>query len=168
MRKKTGKPGTKQPKPTRTLHFSEYFVPCQRRAGRKKAHKHKLFALVNVQMTLGQAAACPRVSRAKKVYVFASKHWKYKLFPLVNRWVVPGLSRLSKSLCVQSLCAFFLPKTRGRFDENGGNDEFAFYPPYPCDTPYRAMLFKAVLALPRMRVIPPPLYLVSHTEASVR
>ena len=41
--------------------------------------------------------------------MFASKHRKYKLFPLVNRRVVPGLSRLSKSLCVQSLCAFFLP-----------------------------------------------------------
>ena len=41
--------------------------------------------------------------------MFASKHRKCKLSPLVNRWVVPGLSRLSKSLCVQSLCAFFLP-----------------------------------------------------------
>ena len=41
--------------------------------------------------------------------MFSSKHRKYKLFPLVNRRVVPGLSRLSKSLCVQSLCAFFLP-----------------------------------------------------------
>ena len=35
-------------------------------SGRKKAHKHKLFALVNVQMALGQAAGCPRVNRAKK------------------------------------------------------------------------------------------------------
>ena len=34
--------------------------------GRKKAHKHKLFALVNVQMALGQTAGCPRVIRAKK------------------------------------------------------------------------------------------------------
>ena len=33
---------------------------------RKKAHKHKLFALVNVQMALGQTAGCPRVNRAKK------------------------------------------------------------------------------------------------------
>ena len=32
----------------------------------KKAHKHKLFALVNVQMALGQMAGCPRVNRAKK------------------------------------------------------------------------------------------------------
>ena len=32
----------------------------------KKAHKHKLFALFNVQMALGQTAGCPRVSRAKK------------------------------------------------------------------------------------------------------
>ena len=39
-------------------------VPCE--SGRKKAHKHKLFALVNVQMALGQTAGCPRVNRAKK------------------------------------------------------------------------------------------------------
>ena len=32
--------------------------------------------------------------------MFASKHRKYKIFPPVNRRVVPGLSRLSKSLCV--------------------------------------------------------------------
>ena len=32
----------------------------------KKAHKHKLFALVNVQMALGQTGGCPRVNRAKK------------------------------------------------------------------------------------------------------
>ena len=75
-------------------------------SGRRKAHKHKLFALVNVRMVLGQTAGCPRVNRAKKFYVFASKHRKYKLFPLVNRRVVPSLSRLSRSLCVQSLCAF--------------------------------------------------------------
>ena len=46
---------------------------CQRTAklasgksGRKKAHKHELFALVNVQMALGQTAGCPRVNRATK------------------------------------------------------------------------------------------------------
>ena len=33
---------------------------------KKKAHKHKLFALVNVQMALGQTAGCPRVNRAKR------------------------------------------------------------------------------------------------------
>ena len=33
----------------------------------KKAHKHKRFALVNVQMALGQTAGCPRVNRAKKL-----------------------------------------------------------------------------------------------------
>ena len=32
-----------------------------------KAHKHKLFALVNVQMAVGQTAGCPRVNQAKKV-----------------------------------------------------------------------------------------------------
>ena len=35
--------------------------------------------------------------------------WRCEFFPLVNRRVVPGLSRLSKSLCVQCLCAFLLP-----------------------------------------------------------
>ena len=38
----------------------------------------------------------------QKVYAFASKRRKYKLFPLVNRRVVPTF----RSLCVQSLCAF--------------------------------------------------------------
>ena len=36
------------------------------KSGRKKANKHKLFALVNVQMALGQTAGCPRVNRAQK------------------------------------------------------------------------------------------------------
>ena len=35
------------------------------KSGRKKAHKHKLFSLVNVQMALGQTAGCPS-NRAKK------------------------------------------------------------------------------------------------------
>ena len=35
-------------------------------SGRKKTHKQKLFALVNVQMALGQPAGCPRVNQAKK------------------------------------------------------------------------------------------------------
>ena len=43
--------------------FQLHFCCC---SGRKKAHKHKLFALVNVQMALGQTAGCPRVNRAKK------------------------------------------------------------------------------------------------------
>ena len=30
----------------------------------KKARKHKLFALLNVQMALGQTAGCPRINRA--------------------------------------------------------------------------------------------------------
>ena len=49
----------------------------------------------------------PGLTGPKSLCVFASKHRKCKLLPLVNRR--PGLSRLSKSLCVQSLCAFFLP-----------------------------------------------------------
>ena len=71
---------------------------------------------ININVLLWLTSRCPWDKRlvvpgltGPKVYVFASKHRKYKLFPLVNRRVVPGLSRLSKSLCVQSLCAFFLP-----------------------------------------------------------
>ena len=35
-------------------------------SGRKNAHEHELFALVNIQMALGQTAGCSRVNRAKK------------------------------------------------------------------------------------------------------
>ena len=43
----------------------------------------------------------------QKVYLFASKHRKYQLVPLVNRRVVPGLSRLSKKLmCSKFMCLF--------------------------------------------------------------
>ena len=75
----------------------------------QKRHININFLLwLTSQMALGQTAGCPWVNRGQKVYVFASKHRKYKLFPLVNRRVVPGCPTF-KCLCVQSLCAFFLP-----------------------------------------------------------
>ena len=46
---------------TRFYAFSPF-----RNLQEKKAHKHKLFALVTVQMALGQTAGCPGVNRAKK------------------------------------------------------------------------------------------------------
>ena len=45
----------------------DFFRPQD--SGREKAHKHKLFALVNVHMALGQTVGCPRVNRAKKLCV---------------------------------------------------------------------------------------------------
>ena len=89
-------------------NFSEQsFGKILEESGRKKAHKHKAFALVNVQMALGQAAGCPRLNRAKK-FMCSSRNTGNINFPLmVNRRVVPGVSRLSKSLCVQSLCVPF-------------------------------------------------------------
>ena len=45
------------------LIFRNYRYRC---SGRQKAHKHKLFALVNVQMALGQTVGCTGVNRAKK------------------------------------------------------------------------------------------------------
>ena len=67
--------------------------------------KHKLFALVNVQRELGQTAGCPRVNRAN---VFASfEHRKYKLFPLVNRRVVPRVvPTFRKLMCSKFMCLF--------------------------------------------------------------
>ena len=54
-------------------------------SGRKKANRHKLFALVSVQMALGQTAGCPRVN----LCVFAWKHRNIQ-FPL---WLAGGLSQ---------------------------------------------------------------------------
>ena len=44
----------------------EKFGTSEKFRRKKRHHKHKLFALVNVQMALGQTAGCPRVNRAKK------------------------------------------------------------------------------------------------------
>ena len=76
-----------------------------RTTGRKKAHKRKLFALLNVHMALGQTAGCPRANRPKK-FMCSPQNTGNISFSL---WVTGGLSRLSKSLRFQSLCAYFLP-----------------------------------------------------------
>ena len=62
-------------------------IVCLR--GRKKAHKHKLFALVNVQMALGQTAGCPRVNRAKK-FMCSPRNTGNINFSL---WLTGGLSQ---------------------------------------------------------------------------
>ena len=53
------------------------------------------------------------------------RNQKNKRFLLVNRLVVPGLTAFSKSLCVKSLCAFFLPDPLGSTEPfrgpNGGS-----------------------------------------------
>ena len=55
----------------------------------KKAHKHKLFALVNDQMGLGQTAGCPRVHQAKK-FMCSPRNTGNKNVPL---WSTSGLSQ---------------------------------------------------------------------------
>ena len=55
----------------------------------EKAHKHKLFALVNVQMALGQTAGCPRVNRAKK-FMCSPRNTGNIDFSL---WLTGGLSQ---------------------------------------------------------------------------
>ena len=63
--------------------------PLTHKSGRKKAHKHKLFALVNVQMALGQTAGCPRVNRAKK-FMCSPRNTGNINFSL---WLTGGLSQ---------------------------------------------------------------------------
>ena len=58
-------------------------------SGRKKAHKHKLVALVNIQMALGQTAGCPRVNRAKK-FMCSPRNTGNVSFSL---WLTGGLSQ---------------------------------------------------------------------------
>ena len=57
--------------------------------GRKKAHKHKLFALVNFQMALGQTVGCPRGNRAKK-FMCSPRNTGNINFSL---WLTGGLSQ---------------------------------------------------------------------------
>ena len=81
------------------LYFFGDFWPCGsrgpsqlqklERSGRKKAHKHKLFALVNVQMALGQTAGCHRVNRAKS-FMCSSRNSGNINFSL---WSTGGLSQ---------------------------------------------------------------------------
>ena len=52
-------------------------------------YKHKLFALVNVQMALGQTAGCPRVNRAKK-FMCSPRNTGNINFSL---WLTGGLSQ---------------------------------------------------------------------------
>ena len=58
-------------------------------SGRKTAHKHKLCALVNVQMALGQTAGCSRVSRAKKFMCSLRNTGNIKC----SLWLTGGLSQ---------------------------------------------------------------------------
>ena len=105
--------GVLEPVPTRIWatvlsgHFS----------GRKRAHKHKRFALVNVQMALGQTAGCPRVNRAKKFMCSPRNTGNINLScgqPAGCPRVVPTFK---KSMCSTFMC-LFLALT---FHSKGGN-----------------------------------------------
>ena len=69
-------------------HIQPCFQKCLE-SGRKKAHKHKLFALVDVQMALGQTAGCPRVNRANK-FMCSPRNTGNINFSL---WLTGGLSQ---------------------------------------------------------------------------
>ena len=74
--------------------------------GRKKAHKHKLFALVNVQMALGQTAGCPGVNRAKKFMCSPRKTGNMNF----SLWLTGGCPRVvptfKKFMCSKFMCLF--------------------------------------------------------------
>ena len=62
---------------------------CSGFPGEKRHIKHKLFALVNVQMALGRTAGCPRVNRAKK-FMCSPRNTGNINFSL---WLTGGLSQ---------------------------------------------------------------------------
>ena len=72
---------------------------------------------ININFLLWLASRCPWDKRLVVPGLTGPESLCFRLentgnknfFPLVNRRVVPGLSRLSTSLCFQSLCAFLLP-----------------------------------------------------------
>ena len=69
----------------------------------EKAHKHKLFGLV----AIGTNPLCPRDKRKFSPYF---TEWKPSLSEGQTQFVsgaIPGTKGGRKSLCVQSLCAFF-------------------------------------------------------------
>ena len=93
------------------LLFRLWLSECQKHclvisllSGKKKAHK--LFALVNVQMALGQTAACPRVNRAKK-FMCSPRNTGNINFSL---WLIGVLSQgcpaFKKFMCSQLMCLF--------------------------------------------------------------
>ena len=107
-------------------------------AGKKKAHKHKLFGPV----ALGTPRVCPR----DKVGLSQGQTQLFSLFytaeaqfvPGTNPvcpWDIPGTKGGRKSLCVKSLCASFVPyfrpeKSHVRAQTFGHNNPFpAFNPP---------------------------------------
>ena len=76
--------------PGRVLHITPWGLSVDTLVpGEKKAHKHKLFALANVQMALGQTTGCPRVNRAKK-FMCSPQNTGNKSFSL---WLTGGLSQ---------------------------------------------------------------------------
>ena len=83
-----------------------------RRLREKKAHKHKLFALVNVQTALGQTAGCPRVNRAKKFMCSPRNTGNINFFPLVNRRVVPWCPGFRKVYVFKVYVPFACPTER--------------------------------------------------------
>ena len=77
------------PLPSREPKVLPLLCPPLSTIWEKKAHKHKLFALVNGQMALGQTAGCPRVDRAKK-FMCSPRNTGNIDFSL---WLTGGLSQ---------------------------------------------------------------------------
>ena len=76
--------------------------------------KNGLTSLFKEVRVFKERLVVPGLTGPKSLCVRLETQEIQKPFPLVNRRVVPGLSRLSQRLCVQSLCAF-----RYNYKKNG-------------------------------------------------
>ena len=86
---------------------------------RHKAHKHKHFALVNVQMALGQTAGCPRFNRAKKFMCSPQNTGNISFFPLVNRRLSQGCPDFQKVYVFKVYVPFSCPIFVSTVDMDG-------------------------------------------------
>ena len=93
--------------------------PCKGMLSRRKlleekAHKHKLFALVDAQMALGQTAGCRRVNQARKFMCSPRNTGNTS----VSLWLTGGLSQgcpnFQKVYVFKVYVPFSCPKTKGR------------------------------------------------------
>ena len=94
--------GPKSRSSTRQRHNLQGSEGCY--SGRKKTHKHERFALVNVQMALGQLVGCPRVNRAKKFMCSPRNTGKINF----SLWLPAGCPRVvptfKKFMCSKFMC----------------------------------------------------------------
>ena len=93
---------------------SEVQTPCMESIlefdGCRMEHKHKLVALVNVQMPLGQTTGCPRVNRAKKFMCSPRNTGKINFSLWLTRGVSQGFPDFQKVYVFKVYVPFSCPR----------------------------------------------------------